>query len=77
MRPSVNATFQVGADGKVAGCVVKEGDGTGFEALDKAACDTIRANSLPIVGAGAGKAMSYTRVMTVAFVGPAAQGAAR
>ena len=76
VRPSVNATFQIGADGKVADCVVKEGDGTGSEALDKAACDTIRANSLPIVGAGAGKAMSYTRVMTVTFVGPAAQGAA-
>jgi TonB family protein len=77
VRPSVNVTFQVGADGKIADCVVKEGDGTGSAVLDKAACDTIRANGLPVVRDGAGKAMSYTRVMTVTFIVPASQGAVR
>ena len=77
VRSSVNVTFQVGTDGKIADCSVKDGGGTGSAALDKAACETIRANGFPIVRDGAGKAVSYGRVMTIVFVASAAEGAAR
>ena len=74
-RPAVNVTFQVGADGKIANCGVNDGDGTGSNALDKVACDSVQAADFPVVRDGIGKPISYTRVMTITFSTNSAQAA--